>query len=256
MRCVPLFLALCAATFGIASSPLDARSLTAADGRVIEVEVLGFEGTDKVRIKRTDTGQTFTLPIATFAETDQTALRAEAAEAATKPASIRDGDIALELSRLRFDTRKSRKDVPMSDGSTAKDLLAITDEDWGYTLTIKNNTLKPIEGLRADYILYTKVDEIKNTSREPRIRQKAFTLKFDPVPASGRASAKSQAVTTRKTELRGGVEWAGTGDNDTRDTLHGIWLRIYQGDKLVLESASPTALASGKWTGPSSGSSD
>ena len=30
--------------------------------------------------------------------------------------------------------------------------------------------------------------------------------------------------------------------HETRDTLHGIWLRIYQGETLVLESASPGTL--------------
>lgn len=240
--------------FAFLLSPgLRARTLTAADGRAIEAEVLGFEGLDKVTIKRADTGKTFTLPIATFSEADQRALRTEAEDAAKKPAALRDGDIALELSRVRFDSRKSKKDIKLSDGSTAEGGLAITEEDWGYTITLKNNTGKPVENLRADYILYTKVDEIKNTGRQPTRRAKAFTTTFDPLPANGRISAKTDTVLTRETKLRGGMQWAGTGDNDTRDTLAGIWLRIYQGDTLVLESANPTTLAATeKWIGPRS----
>lgn len=231
---------------------VSARTLTAADGRVIEAEVLGFEGTDKVIIKRADTGRSFTLPIATFAEADQRALRAEAAEAAKKPAALREGDVSLDiLSRVRFDVRKEKKDVPLTNGTVYKNGLSITEEDWGYAITLKNNTAKPVENLRADYILYTRVDEIKNTNRRPSVRSKAFTLNFETIPPGARASAKTEAVVTRETELRGGMEWRGTGDDDTRDTLVGIWLRIYQDDRLVLESASPASLASTeKWTAP------
>lgn len=234
-----------------ASAALPARTLTSADGRVIEAEVLGFDGADKVVIKRADTGQTFTLPLTTFAEADRRALQAEAEEAAKKTAALRDGDLTLELSRLRFDNRKSKKDVTLSDGSVVEGGLAITEEDWGYTITLKNNTLKPVEDLRAEYILYTKVDEIKNTGRRPSRRAKAFAAAFETLPAGGRVAVKTDAVVTRETKLRGGMRWAGTGDNDTRDTLEGIWLRVYQGEKVVLESASPTTLTTTeKWIGP------
>lgn len=234
---------------GFANGAL-ARTLTAADGRTIEADVTGFEG-DKVSIKRADSGQAFTLPISSFAEADQVALRAEAEEAAkqaAKPVPLRDGDIQVELSRVRFGTRKSSQDVTMADGSISKDLLAITEDDWGYTITLKNNTRRRVEGLRAEYILYTKVDVIDKTNRSPSIRRKGFALVFEPVPLGGRVSAKSEAVVTRKTELRGGYVWGGTGDKDTRDTLHGIWLRVYQGDTLVLEVSSPDGLrTSEKW---------
>jgi hypothetical protein len=241
---LPVLLALALIPVG-----LHARTLTAADGRTIEAEVLGFEGTEKVTIKRADTGQTFTLPISSFSASDQRALKAE--EAAKKDSAIKDGDLTLELSRLRFDTRRSKKDVNLTDGSVYKGGLAITEEDWGYSITLKNNTVKPVENLRVEYILYTKVDEIKNTGRKPSRRSKAFSATFDTVPPGGRTSLKTDTVLTRETKLRGGMQWAGTGDNDTRDTLEGIWLRVYQGDKLVLESASPTTfMSTEKWMSP------
>jgi hypothetical protein len=245
-RALPVYLALGL----IVAGDLRARTLTAADGRVIEAEVLGFEG-EKVRIRRADTGQTFTLPVEAFAEADREALRAEAAQATEKPAKappkLSAQDVAIEFTRVRFDARKSKVNVKMADGSTAKGLLEVTEEEWGYTVTLRNLTGAPVEGLRAEYRLFTKIDELKNSGRAPRIRRKAFALEFETLPAAGRISARTEFVTTRKTDLKGGYEWAGTGDDDTRDTLHGIWLRVYQGDELVLESASPSGLATGRW---------
>jgi hypothetical protein len=94
--------ALVASVLALAAPAVLARTLTSADGRVIEAEVLGFEGADKVIIKRADTGQSFTLPFTTFSEAEQRALRAEAAEAAKKNAALREGDITLALSRAAF----------------------------------------------------------------------------------------------------------------------------------------------------------
>ncbi len=224
--------------------PLAARSLTSADGRAIEAEVLGFDGLEKVRIKRTDTGQTFTLPIATFHETDQTALRAEAAEAAARPPPAPTArDIALELNRTRFDTRKSYQDITLTDNTLVKRALTLTDDDWGYSITLRNLTRKPIEGLRAEYVIYIKSDVVQNSGRKPAIRGKSGRATFDPLPAIDRVTARSDTVTTRGTELKSGLNWVGTSDTTTRDTLHGIWLRVYQGDSLVLESATPSRLA-------------
>lgn len=237
----------------VGAAPLPARTLTSADGRTIEAEVLGFEGTEKVRIKRADTSQAFTLPIDTFAEADAKALRAEATEAASKPPPPpAASDLFVELSRLRFDSRKTTEDVKLTNGDTMRNAYVIIDEDWGYSVTVRNLGGLPIENLRAEYLLYAKVDAVKNTGRKPGMRREAGKLAFESLPANGRVSAKTSAITTRKTELKGGITWSGTGDKDTRDTLHGIWLRIYQGDHLVLESATPTTLiAEGRWSSAS-----
>ena len=247
----PFRLILATAFLGLA--PLGARTLTSADGRAIEAEILGFEGTEKVRIKRADTGQTFTLPIDTFGEADAKALRAEAKEAAEKPAPPPgERDIAIELSRVRFDTRKTEEDIPLSNGGTARKAYVITDEDWGYSITLRNTTAVPIEKLRIEYLLYVKVDVVENTGRKPGLRRQAGKASYEALPANGRLTVKTSAITTRETELKRGLQWRGTNDDDTRDTLHGIWLRLYQGDKLISETASPATLVSeGRWSSAS-----
>jgi hypothetical protein len=239
------FLAISAAMafFALALlAPLSARTLTAADGRSIEVEVLGFEPEDKVIIKRADTGQTFTLPISTFSAADQRALRAEAAEAAKNPPPLPANALTLELSRARFDSRREKRELRMSDGTVRRDAITITEEDWGFSIALRNNTTRPIEGLRGEYILFVKVDQPGVGQSDNRLRRSRERLEFEAMPPGGRVSARTSAITARRTALAPGIVWAGTNDSKSRDTLHGIWLRIYQGDTLVLESASPASL--------------
>ncbi len=228
------------AAISITASPfVSARTLASADGRSIAAEVLGFDGLEKVVIKRTDTGQTFTLPISTFAESDQKALRAEAIAEAAKPPALREGDVRLELSRVRFDSRKIKEDITLSSGATIRDAVEITDEDWGYTIALRNSGHREIKGLRADYMLFTEVDDIGGKAG---LRRETGSVDFPAIAPSDRAVARTNAITMQKTKLKGGIVWRGTNKNSTRDTLHGIWLRIYRGDELVLESAMPTTL--------------
>lgn len=238
-------LGLLAAACGAAN----ARTLTAADGRSIEADVVGFEGEDKVVIRRADTGRTFTLPITSFAEADRAALRAEAAEAAKKASVLPAGAIALELSRSKFDTRREKQSIELSDGTTRKDGITITEEDWGYSVTLRNTTTRPISGLRGEYILFVKVDAAgDNAARgDGRLKRTRGRIAFDPVPQSGKITARTDSITAVKRELASGIVWS-SGDTKTRDTLHGIWLRVYQGDTLVVESALPGTLAtSQRW---------
>ena len=220
-----------------------ARTLTSTDGRVIEAEVIGFEGTDKVTIKRADTGKTFTVAIDSFAESDRAALGAEATEAAKKPKPLPAGSIVLELGRVKFDTRREKQDITLTDGSTRHDGITITEEDWGYSVTLRNTTLKPIDNLRGEYILFVKVDTTAEQigRAEARLTRSTGALAFESLPAGGRITARTQPIIARKRELANGIVW-NSRDAKTRDTLHGIWLRIYQGETLVLESASPGTL--------------
>lgn len=239
MRTSPAF---CLVLALLAATPATARILTAADGRTIDAEVVGFEGTNKVIIKRADTGQVFTLAIDSFADRDRRALRAEAEESAKKPQALPPGALSLELSRAKFETRREKQDIQLSNGTTRKDGITITEEDWGFTIALRNNSTRPIEGLRGEYILFVKVEQPGATKPDDRFRRSRGKLDFEAIPVGGRTTSRSSAITARKTELASGIVWRGSGDTKSRDTLHGIWLRVYRGDTLVLESASPGTL--------------
>ncbi len=241
-------LALAGLLIGLTAAPgIHARLLTAADGRTIDAEVTGFEGTEKVTIKRADTGQTFTLRIDSFDERDQTALRNEAAEADKKAKVASAKALVLDLERVKFDTRREKQDIRLADGTTRRDGITITEDDWGFSVTLRNTTMNPVEGLRGEYILFVKVDDPsrKTAARsENRLKRISGKLAFGPVPGGGRSIARTEPVVVRKTELAKGIIWTATDETKSRDTLEGVWLRVYQGDALVMESASPASLMS------------
>jgi hypothetical protein len=214
---------------------LQARTLNSVDGRSIEAEVLGYEP-DGVRIRRIDTKQEFFLPYTALAEADQAALRAEAAAQAAKPAAIPAGSLRLELARTRFEQRRDERPGVIE-----------TVEQWGFTVTLHNQGPKALEGLRAEYVLFLEPAEEKEApSGRPtvnRLRRQEGQAELGAVAAAGRAQFRTEGVEAVTIKLRPGWVWKDEDRKRTlRDRLEGVWVRVYRGDELILEQASPAGL--------------
>ncbi len=208
---------------------LDARTLTAQDGRTIEVEILAYDG-DSIRIKRKDSGQTFTVPIESFSAADQRALRAEAKAEAAKPKPVPQGSVKIELSRGIFSSEK-RNYVGYS----------YTHEQWGFNVVITNRSGPLLENLRVEYLLFLEPNPY-HTAPADRNKLKRTTGKetLEPLPTGSRTQFRTSTVEAIKVALHPDWEWSDADrKRSTRDKLYGIWLRLYRGDELIAETTSP-----------------
>jgi len=223
--------------FGLTSSGLHAetRTLTDKQGRSLRAEVISVAD-DTVTIKRED-GQTFTLSLATLSDDDQQSLKEWAKKQA---ALIPAGGVELQVSRGKFETKKK------DDGG-----IILSEEQWGYTVTLLNHTRKALTGTRVEYILFVKPDSEpgKDATAVP-LKQKAGDKKIDALGAQDSVNFRTDSITIYKQQLKPGWVWGKTGNNAAiRDTLYGVWLRAYVGDQLVGEFCSPEGLSkTEKWT--------
>lgn len=213
-------------------------TLTDKQGRSIKADVLSVTG-NQVKIKRDD-GQTFDLSLSALSDGDQEKLKAWAAK------SLPPGALLVEMSRAKFDTIKTDKDVKITTGATIKDGMAITEEKWGYTVTVSNRTSRPIENLRAEYRLFATVDNI-HVKEKQGLKKKSFKSVIETVPELGKIAFRTETISTVKTKYNGIVS-AETGDTSSRETIFGVWMRIYREDAIVYEAAMPESLrTSEKW---------
>lgn len=241
-----LLLIVFAITLGPAASRLHAEQMTLTDkqGRSLKADVLEVSG-GQVKLKRDD-GQVFNLPLSTLADEDQKTLNAWAAKEAAK--SLPPGALQVELSRGIFKTEKRDRDVNLVGGGLVKDGMTITEEKWGYNVTLTNKTSRPLDNLRAEYRLFATVDNIHKKDDEEGLKKKAYQSPVETIPALGRITFRTETVSAFKTKYNGNIVSAKTGDNNSRETLHGIWIRLYRGNELVYESAMPEKLRSTeKW---------
>lgn len=233
-------LVLVFAVLGMLALPhsLPARTLTAQDGRTVEVEILAYDG-DSIRIKRKDSGQTFTVPIDSFIASDQRALRAEAKAEAAKPKPVPSGSVNIELGRGMFSSEK-RDSIG----------LVYTHEQWGYNVVITNRSGPLLENLRVEYLLLLEPNP-HHTAPSERNKLKRTTGKetLEPLASGSRVQFRTSTVEAVKVSLKQGWVWS---DEDrkrtTRDKLYGVWVRLYRGDELIAETATPAGIVNReKW---------
>jgi hypothetical protein len=227
-----------ALTIGTGAPGLHAepRTLTDKQGRSLKADVISVEG-DKVTIRRAD-GQTFTLSLDTLSEDDQKSLK----EWAEKQAKlIPAGSVEVQVSRGKFDTKKK------DDGGG----IITSEEQWGYTATLFNRASKPLNGARVEYILFVKPDTEpgKDTTSAP-LKEKSGSKTIDALPAHDSVNFRTDSITIFKQQLKPGYIWGKTGNNAAiKDSLYGIWVRVYVGDQMVDEVLNPESLSkTEKWT--------
>jgi hypothetical protein len=217
----------------VPSSPAESFTLTDKQGRSLKADVLSVNA-GQVKIKRDD-GQTFDLPLAALSDADQEKLKEWAAK------SLPPGALQVEMSRAKFDTNKTDKDVKLTTGETVKDGMTITEEKWGYAVTVSNRTPQPIGKLRAEYRLFATVDSV-HVKEKQGLKKKAFETAIETVPELGKITFRTETISAIKTKYNGNIVSAKTGDTSSRETLVGVWMRIYREDALVYEAAMPDSL--------------
>jgi hypothetical protein len=228
------------------TSRLSAKKITLTDkqGRALTAEVLTIEkDAGKVKIQRDD-GQIFSLPIDTLIKADQDKLlaMAETLAAAEAAKPLKPDAIKVELNRGNFKTIKKSEDVKLNTGDTVKDGLTITQENWGYALTISNRTPKPIDELRVEYRLFATVDNMSVADDKLVLKKKAYKTPIDKIPALDKTTLRTETIAAVKMAFTGNIVAAKTGRSESGERLYGIWLRIFRGDQLVQEIAMPDSL--------------
>ncbi len=242
-RNTPAFLSrhslLLAILLALTGAPSRAELLTLTDkqGRSILADVLSIQN-GQVKIKRDD-GRVFELPLDTLKDDDQKKLNEWAAQEAVKP--LPPGALQVELSRGVFKTDKRVVDVTLVGGDVVKNGQTITEEKWGYGVTIINKTARSVDNLRTEYRLFATVDNI-HVKEKQGLKKKSYRSAIENVPELGRITFRTETVSAIKTKYNGNIHSAKTGDTSSRETLHGIWIRIYRGDDLVYETAMPDSL--------------
>lgn len=208
-------------------------TLTDKQGRSITADVLSLEG-DKVKIKRDD-GQVFEVSLATLSEKDQKRLKAWAE---SHPPLLSENDLPLQYSRGKFETIKESQ----SGGAVTayKDL-------WGYSITLTNKSKRDLTDVRVEYVLFVKTDSVSNKKEGMRRVKKSTSL--DPIPVYTNLTFRTETVPSYRYVLAPGWYWSNTGNSKPiKDSLHGMWLRIYVGKQLVIEKITSEDIAKNeKW---------
>ena len=248
LGCLTLFVVLLSL-----AGPGHAETLTLIDkqGRSIKADVIGLES-EIVKIKRED-GRSFDLSLDTLSDESRKELDAWAKREADKPPAA--GTIEVSAARGKFNSTKTQQTETFvtryTDGSSKTDtrIRYTVQEDWGFSLTVSNKSLKRIEGLRVEYKLFGEnaVSSGRIGLSGPfgpgsrvgpagRARSDISTVPIERLKARDQVVFKTNTLTFTKSYLQGETI------PSVGSQLQGVWVRIYRGDVLVHEASSPETL--------------
>jgi hypothetical protein len=124
--------------------------------------------------------------------------------------------------------------------------MAHSKEHWKYEVTIENKTFKDLAGLEMKYVIFYKPEEL-GTREEKKMQRQNGSFAVDALKSHEKKSFTTNAVELKNAHLNNGYYYSDGGRQAARDTLEGLWVRVYQGGQQVGEYANPSILLKEKW---------
>lgn len=206
----------------------DFRTFTDKQGRQMQAKINQVSGND-VFIERRD-GLVTKVSAAIFSEEDQVFVRQWA-----RQQNLKDGAI-----EARFSDKESEKTTISSGG------IKSTKYDAHYEVVLKNTTDQEIQDIRLEYLMLKFKDQMAAKRRsQGDLERKKGKIHLERLSGRSEQRLPTNSFPMRETELEPGYVWGGAEAGkarDSKDTLEGIWVKVYAGDLLVLEDARPKSL--------------
>jgi hypothetical protein len=142
-----------------------------------------------------------------------------------------------------FDFKTEKKKVEGNRTVTLE--RTVTDEKWSYTVTIQNHSFQDIANIDIKYIVYFKKET--EGSKVAREKHKAGSTTVAVLQNNGSFTFDTDPILLVKSQLDGGFYYENGAKPRSRDSMTGIWVRLYQNGTMIGEYGDPPSLTNGKW---------
>ncbi len=147
--------------------------------------------------------------------------------------------VEVKFEQKRFDVKRA-----------ASQSTEISEESWGYVVTVSNHSFKEIPDLRVDYVVFSKHQRFGSAVAEPKAERTTGSKALGNLQNTGKTSFETEAVTLKKARLKADWYYSNGAKGKAKDELSGIWVRVYSGSELINEFSQPPSLKSQeKWEG-------
>ncbi|MDB6134267.1 MAG: hypothetical protein JWM59_2510 [Verrucomicrobiales bacterium] len=232
-----------------------ARTFTAADGRTLEGEIVDA-GDVQVTIRRTPDDKILNLAIANLSNQDQE-------EIVKWRASRASNKIILSATKNKVPTGAKTKNKQ----ETANLKVNAKSEMWCWTITLKNATKHPVEGLE---LRYSQLVECKDRNQgaargtaKKESRRGGGTLKVPPIAPFGSVTVQTdgivvqalQATSASTSRTSGGERVTTVSTTKWDESLSGLGVSLFRGPDCITKwkmgtDPGPDPLLDGKANPP------
>ncbi len=150
------------------------------------------------------------------------------------------GDFQITINRRKGDTMHK---AAAQEGGRNK-----ASEDAFYEVTVTNQSFKPAPALEARYILFVERQELAKKVGSGKVEKTKGTAPIAALEPHASANFTTTSVTLREQSLSGNYIYESGGRVKAKDSLVGVWIKLYNGNTEVGEYINPTTLSSkNKW---------
>lgn len=139
-------------------------------------------------------------------------------------------DVTISASRKKLDEQKRR--VP---GET------ITHTEIAYNVTVTNKTFRTLPEVEIKYMLFYEEVQPGSTDKPSTLHVKGKETLAN-LESNRPVTFETQPVQLAKSELDGNVYWTSGAKSRAKDSVAGLWIRAFAGDKLIGEYANPSTV--------------
>jgi len=141
-----------------------------------------------------------------------------------------------QIAVLRKKANATRAKAVQS-GQTTK-----STENLFYQVAVTNRAFKESPALKVKYVLFVERQEIGEKPGSEQIEKVRGDGSIAVLKPQGKATLDTSEVTLREQSLTGNWYYSDGGRIKAKDSLTGIWIKLYDGDVEVGEYVNPTTL--------------
>ena len=118
----------------------------------------------------------------------------------------------------------------------------MTKEDWAYKVTIENKSFKDIQNLEIKYIVFMQPAHVGGAVKTDMVRNQG-EQKLPLFKNFEKYTFVTEPLTRFGVQLQPGYVWRKTGGNQqVKDALGGLWMRLFVNGQQVMEFVDPPTL--------------
>jgi hypothetical protein len=155
--------------------------------------------------------------------------------------NVRAGDIEISWKRKTLDA---------TTGKLAAGEVAKSTEDCVYTLTLTNKSFKDAPAMEIRYIIFVERQRAGEKIGNEHVERITGTKQVEGIKSHQKFAVDTDKFTLNQQQLSAGWYFANGGKRGARDSVKGVWVRVYQGDEVIAEYVNPSSIKlREKWEG-------
>ncbi len=136
-------------------------------------------------------------------------------------------------------TRESKK----LDGERKEKSVTMQTKDvWAYKVTLENKSFKDADNVEIKYLVFMKPDAAGERTRDEKLVRKEGSIKVPSIKNFEKYTFTTEPVTLTGVKLQPGWSYTSGANARAKDSMSGLWLRIFVNGQQVMEDINPTWL--------------